>query len=71
VPKDTVPPSFYQDLEKACNEDSSCWRKDSLKYYYSSYTATDSTYDFLQSYIKISVPLSGDTITFIDGTVYN
>lgn len=71
VPKDTVPPSFYQDLEKACYENSSCWRKDSLKYYYSFHIATDSTYDSPHRYIIISVPLSGDTISFINGTVYN
>lgn len=75
VPKETVSPSFYQDLEKACKEDSLCWRKDSLVYYYSIYTdiSTDSIHgtdikeDSPHSYINISIPFSGDTIYVHDG----
>lgn len=79
VPKETISPSFYQDLEKACIEDSLNWRKDSLGYYYLIYTdistdsiiVTDISDDSPVGFIKISVPFCGDTIYVYDGILSN
>ena len=79
VPDDALSPSFYQDLEKACMEDSINWSKDSLGYHFSIYPdiTTDSTKedntseDSPQNYIRISIPLSGDTIYVHDGILSN
>lgn len=84
IPKKPLTRKFFKRLDRACKEDSCCWRKDSLGYVYFIYPErpldrTKGTHtrlvemkgeivpDWDGDYVKVIVPIVGDTITVEDG----
>lgn len=84
IPKKPLTRQFFKQLDRACKEDSCCWRKDSLGYVYLIYPErpldrTKGTHtrrvevrgemipDWDGDYVRVIVPIVGDTITVEDG----